>query len=288
MPSPHGVPPPTSLLQSLRYIGPGLILTAGIVGTGELVVTPHVAAENGFALLWLIILGCVVKVFVQVELGRYAVATNTPTLRMLDLFPGPRWRVGWMVWLFFPVFLAMISVIGGMLGGIAQVFVMMGVNTPPPVIAAAFSVAVASTFSAAIASAMAVTDGVSSSAIMSTAASAVATACTFAVATSVTAIATASNLSAATVPPTVTTAEPTTVSTAAAFSAAASANMRASFCARRHSPVRRSMRFFMSTGVPTGPGALTMNPVFGVRAGPFCRTAILAYFFLTMRSSCTG
>ena len=136
MPSPHGVPPPTSLLQSLRYIGPGLILTAGIVGTGELVVTPHVAAENGFALLWLIILGCVVKVFVQVELGRYAVATNTPTLRMLDLFPGPRWRVGWMVWLFFPVFLAMISVIGGMLGGIAQVFVMMGVNTPPPVIAA--------------------------------------------------------------------------------------------------------------------------------------------------------
>lgn len=136
MPLPQGVPPPTTLLKSLRYIGPGLILTAGIVGTGELVVTPHVAAENGFALLWLIILGCIVKVFVQVELGRYAVATNTPTLRMLDLFPGPRWRVGWMVWIFFPVFLAMISVIGGMLGGIAQVFVMMGVDLPPKLIAA--------------------------------------------------------------------------------------------------------------------------------------------------------
>ena len=132
-----GTPPPTSLLKSLRYIGPGLILTAGIVGTGELVITPHVAAENGFALLWLIIIGCVVKVFVQVELGRYAVATNTPTLRMLDLFPGPRWRVGWMVWLFFPVFIAMISVIGGMLGGIAQVFIMMGVDLPPKVITAA-------------------------------------------------------------------------------------------------------------------------------------------------------
>jgi manganese transport protein len=131
-----GTPPPTSLLKSLRYIGPGLILTAGIVGTGELVITPHVAAENGFSLLWLIILGCIVKVFVQVELGRYAVATNTPTLRMLDLFPGPRWRVGWMVWLFFPVFIAMISVIGGMLGAIAQVFVMMGVPLPPKVIAA--------------------------------------------------------------------------------------------------------------------------------------------------------
>ncbi len=78
-----GVAPPVSFFQRLRYIGPGLILTAGIVGTGELVVTPHVAAENGFALLWLIILGCVVKVFVQVELGRYAVATGAPTLEML-------------------------------------------------------------------------------------------------------------------------------------------------------------------------------------------------------------
>jgi Mn2+/Fe2+ NRAMP family transporter len=97
MPESQGATPPVSLLQSLKYIGPGLILTAGIVGTGELVATPNVAAESGFDLLWLIILGCVVKVFVQVELGRYAVATGTSTLRMLDMVPGPRLKVGWMV-----------------------------------------------------------------------------------------------------------------------------------------------------------------------------------------------
>ncbi|MCF3650692.1 Nramp family divalent metal transporter [Synoicihabitans lomoniglobus] len=136
MPSPAGAPPPTTLLQSLKYIGPGLILTAGIVGTGELVVTPHVAAENGFELLWLIIFGCLVKVFVQVELGRYAVATGTPTLHMLDAVPGPRMRnVGWMVWIFLPVFVAMISVIGGMLGGCAQVFNMAGIDAGPKPIA---------------------------------------------------------------------------------------------------------------------------------------------------------
>ncbi|MCC5025722.1 MAG: Nramp family divalent metal transporter [Candidatus Synoicihabitans palmerolidicus] len=119
----------TSIVQSLKYIGPGLILTAGIVGTGELVVTSHVAAENGFDLLWLIIFGCVVKVCVQVELGRYAVATGTPTLRMLNIVPGPRVRnVGWMVWLFLPVFVAMLSVIGGMLGGCAQSFNMIGIE----------------------------------------------------------------------------------------------------------------------------------------------------------------
>src|SRR5690606_14599417 len=127
-----GEAPPATLPQSLRYIGPGLILTAGIVGTGELVATPNVAADSGFTLLWLIILGCVVKVFVQVELGRYAVATGTPTLRMLDLVPGPRARrVGWMVWIFLPVFLAMISVIGGMLGGTAEVMHLAGIDAPP-------------------------------------------------------------------------------------------------------------------------------------------------------------
>lgn len=131
MPTPSGTPPPTSLFRSLRYIGPGLILTAGIVGTGELVVTPAVAAEYGFMLLWLIILGCLIKVFVQVELGRYAVATGTPTLEMMDAVPGPRWRVGWMVWFFVPVYLAMISVLGGMLGGMAQIFTLAGLPLSP-------------------------------------------------------------------------------------------------------------------------------------------------------------
>lgn len=127
----NGTPPPTSFLRSLRFIGPGLILTAGIVGTGELIVTPHLAAEHGFTLLWLIIVGCLVKVFVQVELARYAVATGTPTLQMMDQIPGPRFKVGWMVWFFIPVYFAMISVLGGMLGGMAQIFTMAGIPLSP-------------------------------------------------------------------------------------------------------------------------------------------------------------
>ncbi len=141
--SPNGVTPPRSLAASLRYIGPGLILTAGIVGTGELVATPNVAAESGFTLLWLIILGCVVKVFVQVELGRYAVATGTPTLRMLDMVPGPRLRVGWMVWVFLPVFVAMISVIGGMLGGTAEVMHLAGIDASASTLAIVLGVSLA-------------------------------------------------------------------------------------------------------------------------------------------------
>ena len=42
------------------------------VGSGELIATPKVGAEYGFSLLWFIIAGCMIKVLVQVELGRFA------------------------------------------------------------------------------------------------------------------------------------------------------------------------------------------------------------------------
>jgi manganese transport protein len=112
---------PTRLADTLRYIGPGLIVTASIVGSGELIVTPRVASETGFALLWLIVLGCMVKVFVQIELGRYSVATGKTTLQALDQIPGPRFRVSWILWVWLAVFLAIISQVGGIIGGTAEV-----------------------------------------------------------------------------------------------------------------------------------------------------------------------
>ena len=59
-----------------KHLGPGLIVTACIVGSGELIATPKVGADHGFSLLWFIVIGCVIKVFVQVELGRAAVARS--------------------------------------------------------------------------------------------------------------------------------------------------------------------------------------------------------------------
>jgi manganese transport protein len=134
MPNTPGVDAPRRVVEALRYVGPGLILTAGIVGTGELVLTPRVAAEHGFTLLWLIVLGCIVKVFVQIELGRYAVASGRPTLQALDQLPGPRWRVSWVLWIWLPVFIAMISVIGGILGATAEVLRMLGLPVEPRVL----------------------------------------------------------------------------------------------------------------------------------------------------------
>ena len=65
--------PPRGVFSTLRRLGPGLIVAGSIVGSGELIATTKVGAEAGFTLLWLIVLGCVVKVFTQVEFGRSAV-----------------------------------------------------------------------------------------------------------------------------------------------------------------------------------------------------------------------
>lgn len=43
--------PPPTLGRALRQIGPGLILAASIVGTGELIATTNLGAQVGFALL---------------------------------------------------------------------------------------------------------------------------------------------------------------------------------------------------------------------------------------------
>ena len=61
--------PPRSLWRALRNIGPGIILAGSIVGSGELILTTSLGAQHGYAFLWLILFSCVIKVFVQVELG---------------------------------------------------------------------------------------------------------------------------------------------------------------------------------------------------------------------------
>ena len=81
--------PPRTFFRAIRQIGPGLILAASIVGTGELINTTGLGAKAGFSLLWLILLSCVIKVFVQVELGRYAITHGKTTLAAFDTLPGP-------------------------------------------------------------------------------------------------------------------------------------------------------------------------------------------------------
>ena len=122
------VEPPTTLGQILRRIGPGMILAAAIVGSGELIATTTLGAQEGYGLLWLIVLSCLIKPVVQAELGRYTIATGEPTLQSLGRVPGPRFGgkrhgtgVGWVAWGWaIMVFITLLQV-GAMFGGLAQV-----------------------------------------------------------------------------------------------------------------------------------------------------------------------
>lgn len=128
-------PAPTSLGGLLRQIGPGLIITSIIVGSGELIVTPKLGAEVGFTLLWFIILGCLLKVFVQIELGRYAITRGRTTLEALNTLPGPRLAVSWVLWIWLAMYICIVPQVAGMIGGTATAFRLGGVGIPVELLA---------------------------------------------------------------------------------------------------------------------------------------------------------
>ena len=126
-------PPPTTIGGIIRRLGPGLIIAGSIVGSGELIATTKTGAEAGFWLLWLILIGCVIKVFIQVEFGRYSIVNGDSTMEALNSVPGPRIDIAlasapgsrrmsgnWIVWYWFLMWLASIGQLGGIVGGVGQ------------------------------------------------------------------------------------------------------------------------------------------------------------------------
>jgi hypothetical protein len=113
--------PPQTLWQSLSHLGPGIILASSIVGSGELIATTIVGAEAGFVLLWLIILGCAIKVAVQVEIGRTTLTWGRTPLDAFNRVPGPRFAgLGWIYWAWVLMTALVVVQQGGVLAGVAQ------------------------------------------------------------------------------------------------------------------------------------------------------------------------
>lgn len=97
--------PPRRLRGKLRFLGPGMITSAAVVGSGELLTATALGAQVGFMLLWLVLVSTFLKVWVQIELARWSISTGRVALDGYRDVPPKIAGRGWISWLVLLMFL---------------------------------------------------------------------------------------------------------------------------------------------------------------------------------------
>jgi manganese transport protein len=111
--------PPTRFWERIKYCGPGFVLSASIVGSGELIATTTLGAKTGFITLWVILVSCLVKVALQLEIGRHTIQSGETALEAVNKLPG--WRIGrahWLIGFWLALLPVKILQVGGIIGGL--------------------------------------------------------------------------------------------------------------------------------------------------------------------------
>lgn len=121
--------PPTTWIGRFKYLGPGIVVSGSIVGSGEILLTAGLGAAAGFTLLWWVLFSCWVKSLIQAELARYVVTSGDTYLRALNRLPGkirgPNGPISWPIWLGLIGFVPGILTSGGIIGGAGQALGLM-------------------------------------------------------------------------------------------------------------------------------------------------------------------
>ena len=132
--------PPTGLWGRLKNLGPGIVVSGSIVGSGEILLTAGLGAAVGFTLLWWVLFSCWIKSLIQAEMARYVVTSGDTYLRTLSRMPGkfrlpipwfprdkgfewkrfPKEPIGWPIWLGLVGFIPGLLTAGGIIGGAGQ------------------------------------------------------------------------------------------------------------------------------------------------------------------------
>ena len=113
---------PENFRQKLKFLGPGFILSASVVGSGELIATTSLGAKAGFVTLWVILVSCLVKIVLQLEFGRQSITRGITSMNLMNEMPGPRFgnkKVSWAAWSWLVLWIFKPLQLGGIIGGVA-------------------------------------------------------------------------------------------------------------------------------------------------------------------------
>ncbi|GAA5220418.1 Nramp family divalent metal transporter [Membranihabitans marinus] len=111
--------PPTTTIGKIKQIGPGFILSAAVVGSGELIATTALGAKAGFIAFWVILVSCLVKVTLQMEFGKQAIFSGKTVMMAFNELPGPRIKkTNWTIWSWLFIQLFKLLQVGGIIGGV--------------------------------------------------------------------------------------------------------------------------------------------------------------------------
>jgi len=136
--------PPQDWRGTLKYLGPSVIISATIVGSGEIILTASLGAAVGFGMLWWVLFSCWSKSILQAELARYIVLSGDTYLRAINRvpgkIPGPRGPFAWPIGLGLIGFFTGLTGLGGLIGGAGQAVVIFFPELNPLVAVAALAV----------------------------------------------------------------------------------------------------------------------------------------------------
>ena len=117
---------PTTFKNQIKHLGPSLVLSAAIVGSGELIATTALGAKAGFILFWIILIGCLIKVAVQLEFGKHTILTGHTAMQAFSKLPGPKiGKTRWTIWAIFVMMILKMFQLGGIVGGVAIILNMV-------------------------------------------------------------------------------------------------------------------------------------------------------------------
>ena len=116
--------PPTRFLGRLRHLGPSIIISGSVVGSGEIILTASLGAAVGFTLFWWVLLSCWIKSLTQAEIARYIITSGDTYLRAINRLPGklpgPNGPIAWPLALAVVAQIPAIMGLGGIVGGAGQ------------------------------------------------------------------------------------------------------------------------------------------------------------------------